>query len=53
MEDAVAADTRGFSHDELCRLLSYLEGEVQAREIVIATYKVHHLFCLSYCFAVV
>uniref|UniRef100_A0A0N5AX86 CortBP2 domain-containing protein n=1 Tax=Syphacia muris TaxID=451379 RepID=A0A0N5AX86_9BILA len=39
MDITTVGDSREFSHDELCRLLSYLEGEVQARDIVIATYK--------------
>lgn len=32
---------------DLLRLLSYLEGELQARDIVIATMKVHVFFVTS------
>ncbi|KAL3982067.1 Cortactin-binding protein-2 family protein [Acanthocheilonema viteae] len=41
MDDEVTVQSvrKNFSTDELLRLLAYLEGEVQARDIVIATLK--------------
>ena len=48
MDDATTTESREFSNEELCRLLSYLEGEVQARDIVIATFKVHFYLLLKF-----
>ncbi|VDN44774.1 unnamed protein product [Gongylonema pulchrum] len=39
MDDRTVVDRGNFSREELLRLLSYFEGELQARDIVIAALK--------------
>lgn len=45
-ELTVQSAQKNFSTKELLRLLAYLEGEIQARDIVIAALKVNFFFTL-------
>lgn len=55
MDDEIALHSvRNFSKEELLRLLSYFEGEIQARDIVIAALKVtSRSFVFFFCFQLI